>query len=159
MRRIGYVGLMNIDASQADAAVGDASAKVWKLASAEPRRLVDLIEAAFDGRLADAQCDWDPRPAVGVVLAAGGYPDKAQTGVPIEGLEAADALPGKVFHAGTRDLDGTVLTSGGRVLCATALGTTVADAREAAYALVAAVRFDGMQFRRDIAHRALSRPG
>ena len=121
--------------------------------------LVDLIEAAFDGRLADAQCDWDPRPAVGVVLAAGGYPDKAQTGVPIEGLGAAGALAGKVFHAGTRELDGTVLTSGGRVLCATALGTTVAGAREAAYALLAAVRFDGMPLRRDIAHRALSRPG
>ena len=123
-----------------------------------------LAELGFDPGLVD-EAIADPTTHDEVradhesVLAAGGYPDKARTGVPIEGLEAADALPGKVFHAGTRDLDGTVLTSGGRVLCATALGTTVADAREAAYALVAAVRFDGMQFRRDIAHRALSRPG
>ena len=121
--------------------------------------LVDLIEAAFAGRLAETACDWDPRPAVGVVLAAGGYPDKVQTGKPIEGLDAADALPGKVFHAGTREQDGRVVTGGGRVLCATALGATVAEARDAAYALVGAVRFEGMQFRHDIAHRALARRG
>jgi phosphoribosylamine---glycine ligase len=121
--------------------------------------LVDLIGAAFAGRLAEVRCDWDPRPAVGVVIAAGGYPDKVRTGAPVEGLAAAGLLPGKIFHAGTRELDGTVQTSGGRVLCATALGATVAAARDAAYALVDAVHFEGMQFRRDIAHRALARPG
>ncbi len=121
--------------------------------------LVELLEAALSGRLQGTPCRWDPRPAVGVVLAAHGYPETVRTGDPIHGLATAAALPGKVFHAGTRQSDGQTLTSGGRVLCATALGDGIAAARDRAYALVAAVDFAGCQFRRDIAYRALARAG
>ena len=119
--------------------------------------LTVLVEAALDGRLADASIDWDPRAAVGVVLAAAGYPDTVRTGDTIHGLEAAAKLPGKVFHAGTAPRDNEVVTSGGRVLCAVGLGDDVRAAQADAYALVSALRFEGMQFRRDIGFRAIAR--
>jgi phosphoribosylamine---glycine ligase len=119
--------------------------------------LVDLCEAAVDGRLDQVEARWDPRAAVGVVLAAEGYPDSVRKGDAIAGLAAAAALPGKVFHAGTR-LDGTqVVTSGGRVLCAVGLGVTVREAQAAAYALVERISWQGMQCRRDIGWRAIAR--
>jgi phosphoribosylamine--glycine ligase len=119
--------------------------------------LVGLCEAALDGRLDVVEACWDPRAAVGVVVAAGGYPDAPRTGDPVEGLDAAAALPGKVFHAGTRLEDGRVLTSGGRVLCAVGLGETVGSAQAQAYALVRSLSFPGMQYRRDIGWRAVAR--
>jgi phosphoribosylamine--glycine ligase len=90
-----------------------------------------------------------------VVLAAAGYPEAARTGDEIRGLAEAARLPGKLFHAATRAIDGRVVTAGGRVLCAVGLGDGIAAAREAAYALVDRVRWDGMQYRRDIGWRAL----
>ena len=119
--------------------------------------LVDLCEAALRGRLDAVDAHWDDRAAVGVVLAAGGYPDAPRKGDLIEGLDAAASLPGKVFHAGTRREDGRVVASGGRVLCAVGLGATVRAAQEQAYDLVRAIRFDGMQYRRDIGWRAVAR--
>ena len=116
-----------------------------------------LIEAALGGRLDRLEVEWDPRPAVGVVLAAGGYPQAARTGEVIEGLEDAARLPGKVFHAGTRLAAGRAVTSGGRVLCATALGGTVREAQLAAYALVERLHYPGMQYRTDIGYLAVRR--
>jgi phosphoribosylamine--glycine ligase len=117
--------------------------------------LVTLCEAALAGRLDTVDAEWDPRAALGVVLAARGYPDEPRTGDAIAGLEEAARLPGKVFHAATKSVDGRVVTAGGRVLCAVGLGEGVAAAQEAAYALVGRIRWDGMQFRRDIGWRAL----
>jgi phosphoribosylamine---glycine ligase len=116
-----------------------------------------LVEAALRGRLDTVHCDWDPRAAVGVVLAAEGYPEQPRSGDVIEGLAAAAALPGKVFHAGTALKDGVVLTSGGRVLCAVGMGAQVREAQDAAYQLAAAIRFPGVQYRHDIGHRATGR--
>jgi phosphoribosylamine--glycine ligase len=117
--------------------------------------LVPLLQAALAGRLHEVQADWDPRAALGVVLAAGGYPDDPRTGDAITGLEDAASLPGKVFHAATRADGERILTAGGRVLCAVGLGDGVAAAQRAAYALVDRIRWDGMQCRRDIGWRAL----
>ncbi|HUL18186.1 MAG TPA: phosphoribosylamine--glycine ligase [Steroidobacteraceae bacterium] len=119
--------------------------------------LTRLCEAALAGRLDREPAQWDPRPALGVVLAAAGYPDAVRKGDPIEGLDAAARLPGKIFHAGTRLEGERVLTSGGRVLCAVGLGASVAAAQREAYALARAVRFAGMQYRRDIGYRAIER--
>jgi phosphoribosylamine--glycine ligase len=120
--------------------------------------LVPLCEAALDGGLAGVEVEWDPRAAVGVVLAAGGYPDSVRKGAEIRGLDAAAHLPGKVFHAGTAlDAAGKVVTSGGRVLCAVGLGTSVRSAQQQAYELVEVLRWDGMQYRRDIGYRAIAR--
>jgi len=116
-----------------------------------------LCDLALDGRLDQVSMDWDPRAALGVVLAAGGYPDAVRKGDAITGLEEAATLPGKVFHAGTSMHDGRVVTSGGRVLCAVGLGDTVSDAQRAAYDLAEKTRFEGMQYRRDIGHRAITR--
>jgi phosphoribosylamine--glycine ligase len=119
--------------------------------------LTVLCEAALAGRLEQASTEWDARAALGVVIAAHGYPDTPRTGDVIDGLEAAARLPGKVFHAGTQ-LDGDrIVTSGGRVLCAVGLGERVADARRQAYALVDAIRIDGAHHRADIGHRAIAR--
>jgi phosphoribosylamine--glycine ligase len=116
-----------------------------------------LCDTALDGRLSSATVDWDPRAAVGVVLAAGGYPDAVRKGDAIHGLDEAAKLPGKVFHAGTA-LDGdAVVTSGGRVLCAVGLGLTVRAAQRQAYELVKAICWDGMQYRSDIGYRAIAR--
>ncbi|MEW5835752.1 MAG: phosphoribosylamine--glycine ligase [Pseudomonadota bacterium] len=120
--------------------------------------LVDLIDAALDGELHRTRAQWDPRPSIGVVMAAGGYPGKVRSGDAIEGLDAPAAADTKVFHAGTRlDADGRVVTAGGRVLTVCALGKDIADARERAYAAVACIRWEGAFCRRDIAHRALHR--
>jgi phosphoribosylamine--glycine ligase len=119
--------------------------------------LVALCEAALDKRLDQVRADWDPRAALGVVLAAGGYPDTVRKGDAIEGLEAAARLPGKVFHAGTRLVDARTLTHGGRVLCAVGLGVSVSAAQAQAYALVDAIHWTGMQCRRDIGYRAIAR--
>jgi phosphoribosylamine--glycine ligase len=117
--------------------------------------LVTLCEAALAGRLDTVAAEWDSRAALGVVLAAANYPDEPRTGDAIRGLGEAARLPGKVFHAATRQESGRVVTSGGRVLCAVGLGEGVAAAQRAAYALVDRIRWDGMQYRRDIGWRAL----
>ena len=119
--------------------------------------LVDLCEAALDGALDRTEARWDPRAAVGVVMAAGGYPDAYRKGDPISGLDAAARLPGKVFHAGTRAEGAQIVTDGGRVLCAVGLGDTVAAARDEAYQLVNAIHWNLVQYRRDIGHRAIAR--
>jgi phosphoribosylamine--glycine ligase len=119
--------------------------------------LTMLCEAALDGRLGTMQAKWDPRPALGVVLAAAGYPDKVRSGDAIVGLDNATHRPGKVFHAATRRVDDTCVTSGGRVLCAVGLGKRVSDARREAYALVDCIHYDGMHYRRDIGARAIAR--
>ena len=122
--------------------------------------LVDLAEHAARGTLDRAEAEWDRRAALGVVLAAAGYPESPRRGDPITGLERIDAArhPGvAVFHAGTALEDGQVVTSGGRVLCVTALGDSVKLAQRAAYAAIAEIRFEGMQFRTDIGHRAVAR--
>lgn len=118
--------------------------------------LTVLCEAALDGRLDQVQAAWDPRAALGVVMAAAGYPDAPRTGGAITGLDRAAKLPGKVFHAGTRLSGDQVIVSGGRVLCATGMGATVAEAQKAAYELVDAVHWPGAIYRRDIGHRALA---
>jgi phosphoribosylamine--glycine ligase len=119
--------------------------------------LVELCEAALDGRLNQVDAQWDSRAAVGVVMAARGYPGNYPRGDIITGLEAASRLPGKVFHAGTRFADGKVVTNGGRVLCAVGLGGSVREARREAYALVSAIHWPGEQFRNDIGYRAIAR--
>jgi phosphoribosylamine--glycine ligase len=120
--------------------------------------LVTLIDHALDGTLEAADAEWDPRVALGVVLAADGYPDNPRKGDVIEGLpEAGEDY--RVFHAGTA-IDGKrVVANGGRVLCVTALGHNARTAQKRAYEIVSRIRFDGMQYRRDIGHRAIeSRP-
>ena len=119
--------------------------------------LVDLIEAALDGRLDQAQADWDPRPALGVVLAAQGYPGEYATGTPIAALPVAEPPDSKVFHAGTAVQDGQIVTAGGRVLCVTALGDSVAQAQRLAYRVVEQVAWAGALYRRDIGYRAVAR--
>ena len=118
--------------------------------------LLGLFDAALEGKLGSAEADWDRRCALGVVLAAHGYPDEPRKGDRIEGLPkpAADC---RVFHAGTRAEGKGVVTSGGRVLCVTALGDNLRAARTRAYETVEAIRFDGMQYRKDIGHRALKK--
>jgi phosphoribosylamine--glycine ligase len=119
--------------------------------------LTVLCDLALDGKLDQAQIEWDPRPALGVVMAASGYPDTYRQGDEIEGLERAAALPGKVFHAGTRLQDERVITAGGRVLCAVGLGSSVTEAQRAAYRLVECITWRGMHYRRDIGNRAIER--
>jgi phosphoribosylamine---glycine ligase len=114
-----------------------------------------LCEAALAGRLDGVSAAWDERAALGVVMAAAGYPDSVRKGDVIEGLARAAQLPGKIFHAGTRVQSGRVLTNGGRVLCAVGLGAQVAEAQRAAYALTECISWSGAQYRRDIGHRAL----
>ncbi len=119
--------------------------------------LAELCLAGATGKLAGKACDWDPRAAVGVVLAAGGYPGSYRKGDAIEGIEAAEATGCKVFHAGTAEQDGRLVTAGGRVLCVTALGEGVSAAAEQAYRGVDAIRWEGVLCRRDIAYRAIAR--
>ncbi|MDO6388215.1 phosphoribosylamine--glycine ligase [Uliginosibacterium sp. 31-12] len=118
--------------------------------------LVELIEAGIAGKLDTAEADWDRRVALGVVLAAGGYPDDPKKGDVISGLDAK-VEDAHVFHAGTTLRDGKVVSSGGRVLCVTALGDSVKEAQTRAYELTSQIQFDGMQYRRDIGHRAIKR--
>jgi phosphoribosylamine--glycine ligase len=120
--------------------------------------LVELIEAALDGELHHTRVQWDSRPAIGVVVAAEGYPGRVRGGDPVVGLDGAFDPAVKVFHAGTRlDAQGRVTTAGGRVLTVCALGNDLAAAREHAYEAVSKIRFEGAFCRRDIAHRALRR--
>ncbi len=119
--------------------------------------LIELCNAALDGRLDQQKADWDPRPAVGVVLASGGYPDAYAKGDVISGLDAIALSDRKIFHAGTALRGSDVVSNGGRVLCATALGTSVTAAQRAAYELVHTVHWNKMFFRRDIAYRAIAR--
>ncbi len=119
--------------------------------------LVDLCQAALAGELDKIDVRWDPRAALGVVMAAGGYPDTYRTGDSISGLDVAARLPGKVFHAGTRAEGGQIVTAGGRILCATGLGDTVAAAQAQAYDLVRAIHWNLVQYRRDIGYRAIAR--
>jgi phosphoribosylamine--glycine ligase len=115
-----------------------------------------LVDAAIDGQLDEVTVDWNPRPALGVVMAAENYPGAPRTGDVIYGLNrAAQFSDTLVFHAGTANRDGEVVTSGGRVLCVTALGDDVEAAQKRAYGVLAAMSFDGMQCRRDIGTRAL----
>jgi phosphoribosylamine--glycine ligase len=116
-----------------------------------------LCDAAIDGRLAQIEAQWDSRVALGVVLAAAGYPEQVRTGDGVDGLDAAALLPGKVFHAGTRRADARCLTNGGRVLCAVGLGEHISDAQRDAYALVSCIRYEGMSYRHDIGYRAIAR--
>ncbi|MHB1272281.1 MAG: phosphoribosylamine--glycine ligase [Rhodanobacter sp.] len=120
--------------------------------------LVELIDAALDGRLEHARARWDARPAIGVVMAAGGYPGKVRSGDAIGGLEAIADADVKVFHAGTRlDAQGRAVTAGGRVLTVCALGQDIAAARERAYDAIGKIHYEGAFCRRDIAFRALRR--
>ncbi|HEY2677795.1 MAG TPA: phosphoribosylamine--glycine ligase [Steroidobacteraceae bacterium] len=119
--------------------------------------LVELCEAAIDGKLEQIDVSWDSRAALGVVMAAGGYPESYHSGDPISGLDAAAALPGKVFHAGTRVEGEHIVTAGGRVLCAVGLGGTVSAAQIQAYRLVHAVHWNLVQYRLDIGYRAMMR--
>lgn len=120
--------------------------------------LVLLIEGALAKALDKIEAQWDPRPTVGVVLAAGGYPGDYDKGHVIAGLDAAAALQGKVFHAGTSlDTANRVVTSGGRVLCATAIGASVTEAQQKAYALAAQIDWNGCFYRKDIGYRAIAR--
>ena len=118
--------------------------------------IVDLCLAAERKELDQIEAEWDPRAAVGVVLAAGGYPDSYAKGDVIS-LPASTASGSKIFHAGTATKDGQVVTNGGRVLCATALGNSVTEAQQAAYALVDQISWQDMYCRRDIGHRAIGR--
>jgi phosphoribosylamine--glycine ligase len=118
--------------------------------------LLDLLEHAISGRLNLVEAIWDRRVALGVVLAAANYPAAPRTGDPISGLPASSE-DSHVFHAGTGEIDGRIVTTGGRVLCVTTLAENVRQAQKRAYELISGIHFDGMQYRRDIGHRAASR--
>ncbi|MES9873268.1 MAG: phosphoribosylamine--glycine ligase [Candidatus Sedimenticola sp. 6PFRAG7] len=113
--------------------------------------------AALEGRLDQETAGWDPRPSLGVVLAAGGYPGSYNNGDIITGLPREESSGLKVFHAGTAEKSGEVVTSGGRVLCATALGDTVSEAQSNAYSLVEQIQWNGVYYRTDIGYRAIAR--
>ena len=119
--------------------------------------LAVLCIAALDGELDMAAAEWDSRCAIGVVLAAGGYPGDYKKGLPIDGLDAEHADNIKVFHAGTSTANGQVVTSGGRVLCVTALGSDIAAAQRDCYSAAQAISWEGMTLRRDIGWRAIAR--
>jgi phosphoribosylamine--glycine ligase len=116
----------------------------------------ELVEHGIEGTLDTIEAEWDRRAALGVVLAAAGYPEAPRKGDEIHGLPR-DGEDFHVFHAGTGEKDGRIVTSGGRVLCVTALGDKVKMAAERAYEIAEKIRFDGMQFRKDIGHRAFNR--
>ena len=116
-----------------------------------------LCLTALSHKLDEVSADWDPRPAVGVVLAAGGYPGSYDKGAIISGLPANKGYNQKVFHAGTAEVDGNIVTCGGRVLCATAVGRSVSDAQADAYELANCINWDKIYFRSDIAYRAIAR--
>ncbi|MCE7601260.1 phosphoribosylamine--glycine ligase [Vibrio fluvialis] len=119
--------------------------------------LVELCLAAIDGKLDQVESKWDPRASIGIVLAAGGYPGDYAKGDVISGLPTTEVEGQKVFHAGTTDKDGHVVTNGGRVLCATALGNTVSEAQQRAYELAKQISWNGMFHRNDIGYRAIAR--
>jgi len=120
--------------------------------------LVELMEACVDGTLPDGPLEFEPGAAVCIVAASEGYPGSYEKGKEIRGLdEFADRDDVVVFHAGTKGEDGRVVTSGGRVLGLTAIGPSIRDAVEKAYGAIGRIGFDGIYYRRDIAHRALAR--
>jgi phosphoribosylamine--glycine ligase len=119
--------------------------------------LIPLCEAALDGRLNTVDAQWDNRAAVGVVLAAGGYPEAYRKGDVITGFDGIDSDDCKIFHAGTALQDNQVVTAGGRVLCVTALGNTVAEAQDRAYKMIVSVNWKDMYYRTDIGYRAIAR--
>lgn len=119
--------------------------------------LAALCLSALDGKLDQTEIHWDPRPILGVVMAAGGYPDSYAKGDVIEGLDQADSDTVKVFHAGTAEKDGNVVTSGGRVLCVTGVGSTVSEAQANAYQGVKQITWREAQYRTDIGYRAVAR--
>jgi phosphoribosylamine--glycine ligase len=153
-----YAGVM-IDASGAprtlefNCRLGDPEAQpiLMRLKS----DLVDLMQHALDGTLARVDAEWDRRAALGVVLAAAGYPGEPRKGDAISGLDG-ESDDCKIFHAATKRSGDAVTTAGGRVLCVTALGETIRQAQRTAYATVNAIHFDGMQYRKDIGHRAVA---
>jgi phosphoribosylamine--glycine ligase len=120
----------------------------------------DLVQHcldAIDGKLDQAVTQWDERTSLGVVLAAGGYPDSYQKGDVISGLENTETESTKVFHAGTSEKDGNIVTNGGRVLCAVALGDSVTKAQQKAYEVVSKISWNNVYYRNDIGHRAIAR--
>ena len=120
----------------------------------------DLVQHcldAIDGKLDQAETEWDERTSLGVVLAAGGYPESYRKGDVISGLEDTETGSTKVFHAGTAEKDGKVITNGGRVLCAVALGNSVTEAQQRAYQLVDKISWNNVYYRTDIGHRAIAR--
>lgn len=119
--------------------------------------LVELCLAACKGELAGKEAKYDPRAAVGIVLAAGGYPASYEKGKVIQGADSLGQSDAKVFHAGTKTQGNDIVTNGGRVLCATALGNTVTEAQKSAYELAKTIHWDGMFHRDDIAYRAIAR--
>lgn len=119
--------------------------------------LVELCLAALDGKLDQVESKWDPRASIGIVLAAGGYPADYRKGDVISGLPTQEVAGEKVFHAGTSDQSGAVVTNGGRVLCATALGESVSQAQQRAYQLAQQIEWQGMFYRHDIGYRAIAR--
>ena len=119
--------------------------------------LVDLCLQALDHKLDHTSVSWDTRTSLGVVLAAGGYPDSYNKGDVITGLDGTETESTKVFHAGTAEKDGKVVTSGGRVLCACALGSSVTEAQHKAYEVVKKISWDGVYYRTDIGYRAIAR--
>jgi phosphoribosylamine---glycine ligase len=121
--------------------------------------VLPLLLGAARGDLSHVQPRWESAVALGVVLAAPGYPGPIRKGLPISGLDVAEQIPGvHVAHAGTTVFDGELVTSGGRVLCVTATGDDIDEVAERAYRAVAAVHFEGMQYRRDIGHHARRQP-
>ena len=118
--------------------------------------LLVLLEHAVSGKLDQIEAEWDRRVALGVVLAAANYPETPRKGDVISGLPA-ESEDVHVFHAGSELKDGKVVTSGGRVLCVTALGDNVKQAQKLAYDALVGIHFDGMQYRRDIGYRAITR--
>ena len=119
--------------------------------------LLEVMLAVADGKLDKVSLKWDPRPALAVVATSKGYPGKYENGVPITGIDKADALPDvKVFQAGTKQEGNQILTDGGRVLAVTALGNTIADAQKRAYQAMKLIHFDGMHYRKDIGHQAIA---
>ena len=119
--------------------------------------LLTLCDAVLDGHIANIDVSWDKRCSLGVVMASAGYPDRYDVGVPIDGLDTPEVDAVKVFHAGTHDRDGQILTSGGRVLCVTALGSDIESARESVYRRIKSIHWQGSFWRTDIGHRALAR--
>ncbi|MHC4744266.1 MAG: phosphoribosylglycinamide synthetase C domain-containing protein [Planctomycetota bacterium] len=119
--------------------------------------LIEVCLAACEGKLEDVTLKWDPRPAVCVVMASGGYPGDYEKGKVITGIEDAEEDKCvKVFHAGTKEVEGDLVTSGGRVLGVTAMGDDIAKAQAAAYKAVERIKFEGAYYRRDIADKAIS---
>ncbi|MEI6548158.1 MAG: phosphoribosylamine--glycine ligase, partial [Burkholderiales bacterium] len=157
-----YAGLMidpqgNVKALEFNCRMGDPETQ--PIMARVKSDLTEVFEHAIAGTLDQIEIDWDRRTALGVVLAAHGYPDTPRKGDVIDGLAARTAPNDDclVFHAGTQLDDDVVTTAGGRVLCVTAMGDSVKVAQSRAYAMIATIRFDGMQYRHDIGHRAIAR--